>query len=96
MRQQPQNVLERPCVRARAWFPINQCLDSALWLTNQIAAAASVYSPVRCARAPFPCRIPASRFTYVLVTVNTQSLSSQRLPFLYLGAQLILETTRGY
>ena len=26
------------CVRASAWFPTNQCLASALWLTNHIAS----------------------------------------------------------
>ena len=41
--------------------------------------------------------VPSSLlYTFVLVTVNTQSLSNQRLPFLSLEAQLILETTRGY
>ena len=35
-------------------------------------------------------------YTFVVVTVNTQSLSKQGLPFLSLRAQLILETTRGY
>ena len=64
MRQQPQNVLECACEGASARFPANQYRESALWLTNQIAAATSVYSPVRCARTHFPCRFPASRFTF--------------------------------
>ena len=57
MRRRPQNVL-----RASVWFPTNQYLESSLWLTNQIAAATSIYSPVRCAWTHFPGRLPASRF----------------------------------
>ena len=49
MHQQPQNVLESVCEGARARFPANQYLESTLWLTNRIAAATSVYCPVRCA-----------------------------------------------
>ena len=117
MRQQPQNVLECACEGASARFPANQYLESAPCLTNQIAAATFVYSPIRCSwghtQTYFPCRLLASRFTCwsgvsliplslarsytsVLVTVNTQYLSSHRLSFLSQGAKLILETTRGY
>ena len=38
------------CERATVWFSTNQYLESALWLINQIAAATSIYSPVRFAR----------------------------------------------
>ena len=84
-----------------------------LFTERERRGATSIFSPLRCARTHFPCRVPASRFirwfgvspiqlslahssTSVLVSVNTQSLSSQRLSFLSLGAQLILESTRGY
>ena len=92
MRQQPQNVLECACEGASAQFPANQYCESALWLTNQIAAATSVYGPVSCDQTHFPLSascvafhlpvrhlshpaVPSSLlYSYVLVTVNTQSL----------------------
>ena len=100
----------RACEPAR--FSTNQSLESALLLTNQVAPVTSIFSPLRCTRTHFNCRLPASHFnrwfgvspislslghfyTTVLVTVNTQYLSSQRLSSLSFGAQLILETTRG-
>ena len=104
MRQRPQNLLERPCARASERVCSSQSITaSALWLTNQVAAATSAYCPIRRVWGLFLCRLPASRFTrwfgvsliplslallytYVLVTVNTQSLSSQRIPFRSLGA----------
>ena len=48
------------CVRATMWFPTNQYLESPLWLTNQVAAAIPIYSPVSCAQTHFPGRLPAS------------------------------------
>ena len=50
--------------------------------------AGSVSLPSRC-----PQLTPSIS---VLVTFNTQYLSSQRLSFLFLGAQLILEKTKAY
>ena len=50
-------------MRASAWFPTNQYLESALWLTLQITPATSIFSPLRCAREHFSCRVPDSRFT---------------------------------
>ena len=120
MRQRPHNRTfwkNHSCVgvrvRTSVWFPTNQCLESALRLTNQIVASTSMYSRIRCARKHFPYRslrrvLPAgsaslpsrcpwfSPHTSVLLTVSTQHIFNQRLSFLSLGAQLVLETTRGY
>ena len=67
MRQRPQNVLEGACEGASARFPANQYLESAPWLTNQVAVVTSIYSPVMCSwghtHTHYPCRLPASRFT---------------------------------
>ena len=100
-------LLPDACVRA--WFPTNQCLESALWLTNQIAQI----SPLICARKHFPLRLSAWRFTAwfgvspislsldlpyssELVTVSAYYLSHHRLPIISSGARLLIETTRGY
>ena len=103
MRLQPQNVLEKPCVRV---VP-NQSMTRVRTLADQSDRG-------RCSGGHFHCRlrrraspigsasislIPLSLallYTYALVTVNAQSLSNQRLSLLSLRAQLILETTRGY
>ena len=103
MRQQPQNVLEKKCVRV---VP-NQSMTRVRTLADQSDRG-------RCSGRHFHCRLPsraspigsasisliplslALLYTYALVTVNAQSLSKQRLPFLCLRAQLILETTRRY
>ena len=51
------NLCVRASERATVWFPTNQYLESALKLTNQIAPASSIYSPVGCARTHFPCKL---------------------------------------
>ena len=56
MRQWLHNItswIDQVCGHASVWFSTNQCLESALWLTNQIASATSTCSPVRCARMHF-------------------------------------------
>ena len=104
-------VLERPrvsvCAGVSVWFPTNQCLESALWLTNQVAAARSgafedsslvgfLCRASPAGSASLPSRCPWLSSTPPCWSLLMHSLSSQRLPLLSLGAQLILETTRGY
>ena len=94
------------------WFQprIKQHLETALQLTNQVAAATSIFSLLRCTQTLFPCRrlVPCSTGWFrclsrlavpsspFYISVNTQYLSNQRLSFLSLEAHLILETTIGY
>ena len=65
--------------------------DLHIWsahMHNSCAASCPLVSVFLLSRCSF--------HTFVLVTVNTQPLSSQRLSFLSLEAQLVLETNRGY
>ena len=67
------------------WYTLEHTSLAGFLRRTSLAGSASL---------PFHC--PALLYTYVLVTVNTQSLSNQRLPFLSVGPRFILETTRGY
>ena len=98
-------------MRACEWASERPCGSQ---LINQVAPASSIYNPVGCARAHFPCRLPASLFTrWFGVSLIRLSLALSSTPtcwlllihslspanaylFFSLGAQLILETTRGY
>ena len=67
MRQWPHNRTfwkDYLCVRASDNAVPNQSIPRVpLWLTNQIAAAISIYNMVSRTRTHFPCQPPASRFT---------------------------------
>ena len=100
----------RACVRVSECVVPNQSMLLFPTLTEQSDRGSDLHILSGQVHSNTSCRFLASRFsdriglpniplflyTPVLVTVNTQYLFDKRLPFLSLGAQLRLETTRGY
>ena len=111
MRQQPPNVLERPRARVvpnQSMPRVRTLADQSdrgsdlriqpgqVLLRTLTLSASGVALRLLVRRLSRPTVPSSLLYTFVLVTVNTQSLSNQHFPLLSLGAQLILETTRRY